>query len=296
MAVEIRDLRQFTVLAEELHFTHAADRLHVSQSALSLNVKRLERGLGVDLFERSTRSVVLTAAGQLILARAYSVVQAFDEALAEAARLSRGAVGVVRVGTPHRLRPQLRMAAIRRLAKSSPNTTLEFTTDSNSRLIDAVLTGTLDAALCYGPIDQPQMESRVALVDTAVAVLPRNHPLAAKRELTFYDLEDESIIIWSNRAYSDGGHFDDWYRRTGAKRSIAQVSSEYDEYHSLVLQGLGVEVVPRMCSRPDEVPDVSVIPIAMEDVLRPILYLIHRKGRENHALEAAEEAILGYFV
>lgn len=292
MTVEIRDLRQFAVLAEELHFTRAADRLHMSQSALSLHTKRLERSLGVDLFERSTRSVVLTAAGAAILEKAYSVLQAFDETMSEAARLSRGAVGIVRVGTVMRLRPQIRMDTIKILENDSPNTLVEFVTDSNVRLIEAVLAGTVDAALCYGPIKQAQLVSELALVDTAVAVLPRNHPLADRLKLTYYELQHETLMIWSNRSYSDDGHFEDWFRRTGVRHTFAMATSEYDEYHSLVLQGRGVEVVPRLCSRPREVPDVAVIPIETEEVLRPTLYIVSRQGREGSALQAVKDCML----
>src|SRR5689334_6313133 len=99
MAFDLRALRAFVAVAEELHFTRAAERLYVAQPALSEQIRRLERDLGVRLLERTTRRVELTAAGEALLVRARRILAEADAALADAARAARGETGRLRVAT-----------------------------------------------------------------------------------------------------------------------------------------------------------------------------------------------------
>lgn len=97
-SIELRQLRYFVAVAEELHFGRAAERLHMSQSPLSRAIRELERDLGVVLFVRTTRRVELTSAGQALLERSRRALVEIDGAIAEARRLARADDGVVTVG------------------------------------------------------------------------------------------------------------------------------------------------------------------------------------------------------
>src|ERR1700761_1184266 len=96
--IELRQLRYFVAVAEELHFGRAAERLHMSQSPLSRAIRDLERELGVVLFVRTTRRVELTPAGSLLLDRARRALAEIDRAVADARRLTRPSDGVLRLG------------------------------------------------------------------------------------------------------------------------------------------------------------------------------------------------------
>ena len=97
-SIELRQLRYFVAVAEELHFGRAAERLHMSQSPLSRAIRELERELGVVLFVRTTRRVELTPAGSLLLERARRALAEIDGAVADVRRLTRSDDGVLRLG------------------------------------------------------------------------------------------------------------------------------------------------------------------------------------------------------
>src|SRR6516164_9453170 len=96
--MEIRHLRHFCVLAEQLHFTKAALLLNVAQPALSHQIKQLEEEMGTQLVERTNRRVRLTAAGEVFLARAGRIVEQFDQAVQETARVGQGEAGSLVIG------------------------------------------------------------------------------------------------------------------------------------------------------------------------------------------------------
>ena len=99
--IEIRHLRAFTVIANELHFGRAAQRMNIAQPALSRQIQNLEAGLGVQLFSRAKRQIALTAAGRVFLTRARRILQEIEDAEAEVRRVGSGQEGYVRVGFIH---------------------------------------------------------------------------------------------------------------------------------------------------------------------------------------------------
>src|SRR5579862_574951 len=96
--VDTRLLRAFVAVAEDLNFTHAAKRLHLAQQALSSQVRQLERRLGVELFERTTRKVALTEAGERLLPHAKEALAALDSGVGELAAAARARRATLRVG------------------------------------------------------------------------------------------------------------------------------------------------------------------------------------------------------
>jgi DNA-binding transcriptional LysR family regulator len=121
--VEVRQLRYFVAVAEELHFGRAAERLHVAQPAVSQQVGRLERELGVRLLERTSRRVALTGDGRRLLDEARAALSAVDRVRAVAADLSAGRAAVMRVGTTPGVGPRLSRAAAK-LRADVPDLTL----------------------------------------------------------------------------------------------------------------------------------------------------------------------------
>jgi DNA-binding transcriptional LysR family regulator len=169
--VEIRQLRYFLTVAEELHFGRAARRLHIVQSAVSQQLRRLERELGVELFDRTTRSVRLTGAGELLLPHAEEVLAAVAraESAVDAYRGTRAAT--VRLGSSSGLGARLD-TIFDRFALLAPESRLELVTAPTAERLTRVRDGELDATLLRGDRPHPGLELLELWRDELVAALP----------------------------------------------------------------------------------------------------------------------------
>jgi DNA-binding transcriptional LysR family regulator len=147
--MELRQLRYFVTVAEELHFGKAADRLNIVQPAVSQQVARLERELGLRLLDRSSRRVQLTGDGERILREALAVLAAADRTVEVAAELVAGQAGVFRIGTSPGLRRRLERG-LARLRETAPGIEIKLSSRPPSEQLEAVRTGELDVAFLRG--------------------------------------------------------------------------------------------------------------------------------------------------
>jgi DNA-binding transcriptional LysR family regulator len=149
--VELRQLRYFVTVAEELHFGRAAERLNIVQPAVSQQVARLERELGLRLLDRSSRRVALTGDGERMLREARAVLAAADRATGVAAELAAGQAGVFRIGSSPGLRERLDRG-LSALRAASPGIEIKVSSRPPVEQIEAVRTGELDVAFVRGPV------------------------------------------------------------------------------------------------------------------------------------------------
>ena len=192
--VELRHLRYFVAVAEELHFTRAAQRVHIAQQPLSAAIARLEQQLGVTLLERTTRRVELTEAGQALLEPARAALRAVDEALAAAQAAGRGEAGDLSVGMSsgawYGLEPFF--DAVR---ERHPRLRLHVRQQSTRPLLDDLRAGRLDLAvgLC---VQQPGELAHHRLKDEPVFVaVPEDHRLAGRGTITLSELDSETVAL-----------------------------------------------------------------------------------------------------
>ena len=183
--MELRQLRYFLTVAEELHFGRAAERLHIVQPAVSQQVRRLERELGVDLFERTTRSVTLTEAGQSFLPHARAVLTATDRATEAIAAFR--SERVLRLGTSEGLGDRLDRL-LGEFAQRSPGTQLELTHAPTVQRLSQVRDGELDATVVRGDWPGPGLDFTPLWTDEVLVALPAAHPLAAAETVDFASL------------------------------------------------------------------------------------------------------------
>jgi len=188
VAVELRQLRYFLAVAEELHFGRAAERLHIVQPAVSQQVRRLERELGVPLFGRTTRSVSLTEAGQRFLPHARAVLAAADRAADSVAEF-RPSAALVRLGTSEGLGDHLDrlLGAFTRLA---PGVQLELVHAPTPQRLQRVRDGSLDATIVRGSWPPAGLDFTPLWTDEVLVALPAAHPLASAEVVSFADLAD----------------------------------------------------------------------------------------------------------
>lgn len=175
--MELRQLRYFVTVADELHFGRAADRLHIVQSAVSQQIRRLEVELGIALLDRTTRRVTLTAAGQRFLPEARTVLLAAERARASIAELVAVRATTLRLGTSTGLGERLpRLLA--ELHARIPDQTIELRSMPAHERMAQTVDGGLDAALVRGIASHPGLQLQPVWEDELVAALPASHPLA----------------------------------------------------------------------------------------------------------------------
>jgi DNA-binding transcriptional LysR family regulator len=187
--MDVRQLRYFVAVAEELHFGRAASRLRIAQPALSQQIMILERELGLQLLERTHRSVTLTDAGARLLAEARSVLARFDEATEAMRRVREGSVGSLRVGVfPGPLRTVLPPALVE-LRRQRPDVEVEtrFVREQPAALLDGRLDLALMPSVGQAGVAPPLAEKVVGRELLGIA-LPAAHPLARKQILDADDL------------------------------------------------------------------------------------------------------------
>ncbi|HEY3504424.1 MAG TPA: LysR family transcriptional regulator [Actinocatenispora sp.] len=185
--MEIRQLRYFLVVADELHFGRAAERLSIAQSAVSQQVRRLERELGVTLLDRTTRTVRLTDAGRRLVPYAERVLTDVDAARAALDDLRTERTGTVRLGTATGLGGRLD-AILEHFARLAPHARLDLVTAPAADRVRRVRSGELDAALLRGEHHDTGLELLPLWRDPLVAALPARHPLAVRAAVDLADL------------------------------------------------------------------------------------------------------------
>lgn len=243
--IELRHLRYFLAVAETLHFSNAAHLLGIAQPPLSQQIKRLEQLLGHRLFDRTTRGVKLTLAGQLLAERARSTIEKVQDDLAQVRRLGRGEEGTLTVGFSGSVMFTELPAAIEIYRRRYPKVELRLRELATSAQIAALLTGTLDLAFLRDADPTEGIQISTLFDERYVAVLPDAHALARKRSLRIRDLQKEPFILFARRMGPLA--FDRTVaccERNGFRPNIVQDAPQWPTLVRLVAAGLGVSLAP----------------------------------------------------
>ncbi|HWD79036.1 MAG TPA: LysR substrate-binding domain-containing protein [Kribbella sp.] len=185
--MEARQLEFFVAVAEELHFGRAAQRLHIGQPAVSQHVARLERELGVQLFDRTTRRVRLTAAGQRLLPQARATLLAFARLRSAVAEPVEEMTGPLRIGTSEGLGDRLDQV-LDSIATLAPDVDVRLVSLPAADRLDALRRGQLDAAFLRPAAHVTDLETVPVWNETLVAAVPATHVAAARSLITLTDL------------------------------------------------------------------------------------------------------------
>jgi DNA-binding transcriptional LysR family regulator len=243
--MELRHLRYFVAVAEELHFRRAAERLHMSQPPLSQQIRNLEEDVGATLLVRNQRRVELTAAGEAYLARARDILAAVEDAAREARRVQRGEVGRLAVGfvgsAMYSVVPELLRAFRERFPEVGLRLRELGTTEQLRRLED----GRLDIGFLRPPGPRAGLSIETVLREPVVAAVPERHPLAGAAEIRIEDLAGAPLVLMT-RAGAPGLRDALTQLTDGvAEDAIVQEVDEMQTLVGLVAAGVGVSLVPQ---------------------------------------------------
>jgi DNA-binding transcriptional LysR family regulator len=248
--MELRQLRYFLIVADELHFGRAAERLHITQPPLTVAVRRLERELGVQLFDRTTRRVTLTAAGQAFRERIQAAVAELDDAAGDVADIAAGRSGKIRVGFVSSASYTTVPEAIRAFRQQRPRIDLVLHPLTSGEQIEQLLDGNLDLGLIRDPGDVPGLNLELLSTEDLVVVLPEAHQLAAVQEIHPRELEGEPMILFPYRLMP--GFVARVLRLFDSLPTppiVAQQAIHQETVLGLVAAGLGISVLPESVQR-----------------------------------------------
>jgi DNA-binding transcriptional LysR family regulator len=193
---ELRHLRYFATVAEELNFSRAAERLHMAQPPLSVAIRQLETELGVDLFTRTSREVKLTDAGRAFLVGARRTLAEADRAVEDAKRAAAGELGRLRIGFSWSTRFQTLPALGKAFRNSHPGVELLSQEMWNAQMAPAFARGTIDLAISLHPEIASELELTPIRKERLVALLPGSHPLAGEQAIPLSSLADEEFVLF----------------------------------------------------------------------------------------------------
>jgi DNA-binding transcriptional LysR family regulator len=194
--LELRHLRYFVAVAEELNFSRAAQRLHMAQPPLSAAIRQLEQELGTELLLRTTREVRLTDAGRSFLDGAHRTLAELERARSDAQRAGAGEVGQLRIGFSWSARFETLPAVGRSFRRSHPDVSLLTEEMWNARMLPALRSGAIDAAVSLCPEIAGEFSYQTIRSEPVIALLSRSHALAANNTLQLRDLAAERFLFF----------------------------------------------------------------------------------------------------
>jgi DNA-binding transcriptional LysR family regulator len=245
--MELRHLRYFVAVAEELHFTRAAARLNIAQPPLSQQIRALEQELGVRLFERTRRSVALTDAGHALLERARELLAATQALPQHLQRIARGEVGQLRIGFSSTL-PLTKVLrdVVAEHRHTHPDVALHLREMHSQLQFEQLRRGDLDVGLVRYNEGAPE-GIRLTLLrrDPLRLVVPASHRFARRKSVAIADCRDEAFIGFPGDAGTGTGPLlKRLCAQAGFEPRIAQEAREATTQIGLVAAGLGVAVLP----------------------------------------------------
>jgi len=262
MSVDLRRLRYFIAVAEELHFGRAAARLGMAQPPLTQQIQKLERELGCAVFVRTKRRTALTDAGRLLLDEARTIAAEYERVLQRVRRAGRGETGALTVGTPPSIMLGPLPAAIRQYRLAYPAVHVTLREASTSAIADALVAGTVDVGILREVDAVGLLPAELLFREPIVAVLPKGDPLARKARLRLSDLAARPFVLFPRTV---GAAFYDHLLKScveaGFSPNVVQSATQWQSVVSFVATGLGVSLAPECVCRL-QLPGVVFRPVA----------------------------------
>ncbi len=243
--MELRQLRYFLMVAEILHFGRAAEQLHIAQQPLSFQIKHLENELGVKLFERTTRSVTLTPAGEALLTEVRGGLARIERGVELAQLIARGEHGRLMIGYTINTLCNVMAPIIRHFRERNPQIELVLFELTPPALERQLLNEDIDIGIVSSiGMSMPGLAHERIYEENGVVALPKNHPLADQAAISLRELAGEPFVMYARGVHRE--LFDDIIslcRLAGFSPTIVQEAENEAALISLVAAGLGVALV-----------------------------------------------------
>jgi DNA-binding transcriptional LysR family regulator len=282
--VEFRDISAFIEVANYKGFTKAAEHSHRSQPSLSKAVKKLEEELGVELFDRSTRHLLLTDAGKIVYKQgqqALASLQALPNLLEE---LSDGARGVIRIGIPPLIGTLFFPQIARTFHMLYPNVKLELYEHGALLIEQLVEKEQIDVGIVVLPTDKSIFNTYSFINDEFLLYIHHDHPLANRESVELIELKDEPFILFS-KGFALHEHISNACTEAGFIPSISYESSQWDLILELVASNLGITLLPKSIFEKQNNPLIKTIPLESTSLLWKLGVITKKNAYHSFALK-----------
>ena len=287
--MELRRLRYFVAVAEELHFLRAAQRLHIEQSPLSRAIKDLEADLGVRLLQRTTRSTRLTRAGEVFLEEARRILAAVAQARASARDAAKGAKGRLTIGFADGIAHPRLSSLLARYRADADQVEIKVLQMSFEQQVKALHSGSLDAGFSFGGVKKNGLQADAVWTDPVSAVLPAQQPLAAKPQIELKEVAREPLVLCGAKSASDRyTQLEAAILAASESPNVVDHAANQDVLLTLVGAGYGVGFVLGAQAETIRRPDIVVRPIASPPLLVKT-YLLYRTDDLSRAVASFVE-------
>ena len=243
--MELRHLRYFVTVAEELHFGRAAQRLQMAQPPLSQQIRQLEAELDVQLLYRTKRTVRLTDAGQVFLQEARHLLMQADQAIAIAQRADRGEVGRLSLGFVGSATDSILPVILKAFRQRFPKVQLILHEMTTAEQVEALHNNRIQLGFIRPPLNDEDLILETVLQESLVVALPEAHPLATQTQVSLVSLAEQPFVL--SPRHLGAGFYDQIYRlcqQAGFTPQVAQEAIQMPTILSLVAAELGVALVP----------------------------------------------------
>lgn len=281
--MEFHQLRYVCAIAESGSFSRAAEHCHVAQPSLSQQVSKLEDELGTRLFDRLGRRVRLTDAGKIFLPRARAILQEMEAARSEVDYGRKDTKGSVTVGVIPTIAPYFMPSRVARFTRKFPEASLRIIEETTPILVEGIRNLSLDLAIMSLPLKHREFEIIPLHKEPLYAVLPRDHALAKRKEISLGDLRTESFVL-----LRDSHCFRDIAisacKRARLNPQVAFESGQFSSLLGMVSAGVGISIVPEMAL--DSALDRVFVRLADPRAFRTIVAVVLR-GRSLNRVQRA---------
>lgn len=286
--MELRHLRYFVTLAEELNFTRAARRLNMAQPPLSQQIQQLERELGVQLFKRTNRRVEMTYAGQVFLVEVRSALEQVERATRAVRRADGRDFGHLTVGAGVMPVHTVLSKALPRFRQEFPGVDFRLRELLPQQQSEMLREGAIDVGFIIPPFDLEGLQTETILNDGLVAALASDHVLAKRRAIDLHEVMNDRFVMpdraWAPTFYD---HLITLCREAGFSPLIVHTANEFQTLFTLVAAGLGVALAPAS-TRIIEMDGLVCVPVRTVTV--PV-WMAWRGGNKNPAVNRFIEMV-----
>ena len=277
--MELSQLRYFINVADKLSFSKAADELGVSQPGLSRAIAKLEESIGQPVFERQSRNLALTAAGQILLQRANQIIAIIDDTLSEIS--DQEEAGHLRVGAIPTIAPFFLPPLLKKFNEVANRSKVAVHEDTTDPTLHRLKQGELDLAILALPVEQKYLEVEPLFEEELLAVLPLNHPLVEKTPLQLDDLRQYPFVLL-DEAHCLSSNIVTICQQKSFDPLTTERISQLATVQELVSLNHGISMIPQMAAAPD--PSATRVYRALEESPRRTIAMVWNPYRYQNRM------------